>query len=175
MPPLPPGAMQSTDIPLRTPCVRQLSTLITSGGTLGYGNPHFQSSINPPKFATCGYKDKWVVLELELKLLSDVGVIGMPNVGKSTLVCVLTGGCVCSIVVGYLFTMLNLVIGVMRIVEDGWSLVGEGVGGVPVYDETSVEREHKHECELMESSMYVNVQTHNQKEYQDVQVHLWSL
>jgi 50S ribosome-binding GTPase len=127
--------------------------------------------MNPPKFTTCRYKDKWVVLELELKLLSDVGVVGTPNVEKSTLLHALMGGRACSIVVGYPFTMLNPVIGVVHVAEDSWLLVGEGEGGVSIYDEMSVERG----CKLMESGTYVNVRTCNQKEYRDIQVHLWSL
>ena len=60
--------------------------LLAAGATGGLGNPHFVSSANRrPKFATRGETGLAVTLELELKLLADVGFVGMPNAGKSTL------------------------------------------------------------------------------------------
>ena len=60
--------------------------LLTAGAAGGLGNPHFVSrNMSRPKFATKGEKGMSVTLELELKLLADVGFVGMPNAGKSTL------------------------------------------------------------------------------------------
>ncbi|KAI4116134.1 MAG: hypothetical protein LQ345_003394 [Seirophora villosa] len=60
--------------------------LLASGAIGGLGNPHFVSKTNPrPKFATKGDPGMTVTVELELKLLADVGFVGLPNAGKSTL------------------------------------------------------------------------------------------
>ncbi|KAF6224218.1 hypothetical protein HO133_010793 [Letharia lupina] len=60
--------------------------LLAAGAMGGLGNPHFVSSSDRrPKFATRGEEGMSVTLELELKLLADVGFVGMPNAGKSTL------------------------------------------------------------------------------------------
>ena len=60
--------------------------LLAAGAVGGLGNPHFVSrSVTRPKFATRGEEGMSVTLELELKLLADVGFVGMPNAGKSTL------------------------------------------------------------------------------------------
>lgn len=60
--------------------------LLAAGAMGGLGNPHFVTSANRrPKFATRGEAGMSVTLELELKLLADVGFVGMPNAGKSTL------------------------------------------------------------------------------------------
>lgn len=60
--------------------------LLVAGAMGGLGNPHFVSRPNPrPKFATKGDPGMSITLELELKLLADVGFVGMPNAGKSTL------------------------------------------------------------------------------------------
>ena len=60
--------------------------LLAAGAVGGLGNPHFMTSTNRrPKFATKGETGMSVTVELELKLLADVGFVGMPNAGKSTL------------------------------------------------------------------------------------------
>ena len=60
--------------------------LLAAGAAGGLGNPHFITSSNRrPKFATKGEVGMSLTLELELKLLADVGFVGMPNAGKSTL------------------------------------------------------------------------------------------
>ena len=60
--------------------------LLIAGAVGGLGNPHFVNEQMPrPKMASKGEKGSTVTLELELKLLADVGFVGMPNAGKSTL------------------------------------------------------------------------------------------
>ncbi|KIX03118.1 obg family GTPase CgtA [Rhinocladiella mackenziei CBS 650.93] len=61
--------------------------LLAAGAVGGLGNPHFASKTNPkPKYATKGELGIRLKLELELKLLADVGLVGLPNAGKSTFV-----------------------------------------------------------------------------------------
>lgn len=65
--------------------------LLAAGAIGGLGNPHFVSREVPrPLFATKGDKAISMQIELELKLLADVGFVGLPNAGKSTLVRALT-------------------------------------------------------------------------------------
>jgi len=60
--------------------------LLAAGAMGGLGNPHFVTkSIPRPKFATKGDNGMKLEVQLELKLLADVGLVGLPNAGKSTL------------------------------------------------------------------------------------------
>jgi len=65
--------------------------LLAAGGVGGLGNPHWVSRAHPrPRFASKGESGKRLELEFELKLLADVGLVGKPNAGKSTLLRSLT-------------------------------------------------------------------------------------
>lgn len=65
--------------------------LLVAGASGGLGNTHFVTTSKPkPKYATKGDEGTKVQLQLELKLLADVGLVGLPNAGKSTLLRALT-------------------------------------------------------------------------------------
>lgn len=65
--------------------------VIAKGGKGGRGNTSFKTHRNPaPKIAENGDLGEYLELKLELKLLADVGLVGMPNAGKSTLISVLS-------------------------------------------------------------------------------------
>ncbi|KAG6837913.1 hypothetical protein H0H93_013066 [Arthromyces matolae] len=150
---------RSPDAPLGTKQHEPTGYLIASGGLGGRGNPHFASTANrSPKFATRGQGGERLSFFLELKLIADIGLVGMPNAGKSTLLRALTGGRAKSEVAGYAFTTLNPVIGVVRVAKDG-TFEG-GISGNQIYDETQVEEQHFRD--RMENGELARTPTRNQ-------------
>ena len=150
----------SVDAPLGTKVHEPMGHLVASGGLGGLGNPHFLSPLNrAPKFATRGQEGERITLSLELKLLADIGLVGMPNAGKSTLLRALTGGRVKSEVAGYAFTTLNPVVGVVRVGDDG-TFEG-GLTGNVIHDETWIEEQRTRD--KMDRGEYADAFTRNQR------------
>ena len=90
-------------------------TLLTGGGG-GKGNSRFASSVRQnPRFATPGRKCKGRLVVLELKSIADVGLIGFPNVGKSTLLAATTSAK--PKIAGYHFTTLKPNLGMVGIAD----------------------------------------------------------
>jgi len=86
---------------------------VVKGGKGGKGNWHFRSAeLTTPRIAEKGKKGEGKELILELKLLADVGLIGLPNAGKSTLLSVLTKAR--PKIAGYPFTTLKPNLGVLE-------------------------------------------------------------
>jgi GTP-binding protein len=101
--------------------------LIAKGGDGGFGNLHYKSSINrAPRQKTPGWPGDRRVLQLELKVLADVGLLGMPNAGKSTLIAAISNAR--PKIADYPFTTLHPNLGVVRVAPEKSFVVADVPG-----------------------------------------------
>lgn len=147
--------------------------IIAHGGRGGFGNSHFKSSIRQaPQLAELGESGQSLEINLELKLIADVGLVGLPNAGKSTLLSLITNAK--PEIADYAFTTLTPNLGVVEYHENAFLLAdipgliegasqGKGLG-----DEFL---RHIERCEVLLQLIDVNT-TDIVKDYQTIRAEL---
>jgi len=117
--PVPPGTIlrdPETDAPVADLTRDGESFVYLHGGRGGKGNSHYATSVNQaPRYAQKGIEGETRELKAELHLIADVGLVGMPNAGKSTLISVLTNAH--PLIADYPFTTRTPNLGLLRLPE----------------------------------------------------------
>jgi len=104
------------------------STVIARGGFGGYGNEHFKSSTNQaPRTSVPGHDGESKALRLELKVIAEVGLVGLPNAGKSSLLKTVTRAD--PKIADYPFTTLSPQLGI-ALLDDGRRLIIADIPGL---------------------------------------------
>lgn len=129
---VPPGTLvidESTDAVLLD-CKDGETYQVLTGGLGGKGNSFYKSSVHQaPEIAQKGMPGSELTVRLELKLIADVGLVGFPNAGKSTLVSVISAAK--PEVANYPFTTLNPHLGVVRVGDSDSYVVADIPGLIP--------------------------------------------
>lgn len=102
--------------------------VVAHGGRGGRGNAHFKTQTDTaPKYSELGEPGEVRILKVELKMLADVGLVGLPSVGKSTILSMISGAS--PKIASYHFTTLSPNLGVVKL-KDGRSFVMADLPGL---------------------------------------------